>query len=129
MSAHMFPLKVVRCDPSNLGTADCDFIGRADDGMDYAIKTIVKNPATPAAEWICYKLAALCHIATPQFAQLTMRDQSLVFGAQWDGSAVNDQKVKQDIIDGAVPAGLLSQRLSAILAFDIFRGFKFEVQQ
>jgi len=120
MPASLIPLNVVQLDPSNLGSADCDYIGRADDGMEYAIKTISKNPLTPAAEWFCHGLAALCHIAIPQYEKLTMPDKSLAFGSQWDGAAVNDPKTRQDIINGTVPTGHLSKQLSVILAFDLF---------
>ena len=120
MSAHMFPLKLIRADPSSLGTADCDYIGRAEDGLDYAVKTVTKNPATPAAEWFCYKLAAFCNIATPQCAQILMPDSSLAFGSTWDGGVVNDFVIKQHIIDGTLSAGLLADRLSAIFALDLF---------
>jgi len=120
MPASLIPLNVVQLDPSNLGSADCDYIGLADDGMEYAIKTTFKNPTAPAAEWFCHGLAALCHVAIPQYEKLTMPDKSLAFGSQWDGAAVNDPKTKQDVINGTAPTGHLPKQLSVILAFDLF---------
>jgi len=121
MSSSLFPLNVVQLDPPTLTTADCDHYGKADDGMDYAIKTANgKNPKAPAAEWCCHELATACGIAVPTFAILQMPDKTEAFGSRWEGGVTQDTQIITQILTGGLPSNSLAARLSAIFAFDLF---------
>ena len=120
MQSSLFPVKAVSLDPSNLGTADCEFIGKGDDGIEYAIKTVLRNPAAPAAEWICYWVASVCGIATPVCNIITMPDGTKAFGSRWEGGVTSDQQIIHQIISGGISTPLLAGRLSAIYALDLF---------
>lgn len=118
----LFPVKVTRCDPSDLNSADCKLICSADDGADYVVKTITDHPMIPASEWFCYHLAGEVGINTPVCKKLMMPDGTQVFGSRWEGGVYNlsDPVAFQRIITNLEPVNELANRLSAIYAFDLF---------
>lgn len=120
MTGSLFPLRVIQLDPGTLRTADCDHIGKADDGMDYAIKTGARNRETPGAEFSCYELARLCGLAVPQHNILQMPDGTEAFGSRWEGGVTQDNGIIQQVLTGVISSSVLSERLSAIFTFDLF---------
>ncbi len=118
----LFPIRVVSCEPSDLNTADCKNICLAEDGTDYAVKTIHDHPLIPASEWFCYHIASICGIATPVCKQLTMPDGTMVFGSRWEGGIydLSDPTMFVKLIMGIQPTSTLAERLSAIYTLDLF---------
>lgn len=118
--AGLFHVNIRSCDPANLGSADADLIGMGDDGFDYVIKTVEKTPNVPASEWFCHRLSDCCSIVVPQYSILNIRGKKPAFGSRYDSAIEKDGQVIIDILSGRAKANILSERLSAIYAFDLF---------
>ncbi len=115
------PIKIRSLEPADFGSADAAYVATGDDGQDYVVKTEEDSPGIPAAEWFCHKLAEFVALAVPQYSVLDL-DGVEVFGSRFNSAAVTDEQKKIDILVGTEKANLLSERLSAILAFDLFVG-------
>lgn len=101
--------------------ADCEFFGKAEDGRDYAIKTLAKNVFGPAAEWLCYGLASACGVPVPACRILKMPNgEPEAFGSRWEGGVITNDSVIAQILAGGQPSARLEETFSAIYAFDLF---------
>lgn len=118
----LFPLRMIRVDPVNLGSADCHLIGRADTGHDYAIKvSLPENPHLPVSGWIGHHLAQACGIPVPDWEQVELPDGRLGFGSRWEGGTLPDQMAMTEWLLGLEPVPPeLPGLLSAVFAFDLF---------
>lgn len=118
----LFPLRMIRIDSVDLGSADCHWIGRADTGHDYAIKVpLPGNPHLPASEWIGHHLAQACGIPVPDWEKVELPDGRLGFGSRWEGGTLPDQMAMTEWLLGLEPVPPeLPGLLSAVFAFDLF---------
>lgn len=120
---HLYPIAVMTTYPNDQGSADLGIIGHAENGKDYAIKTVADgNGMVPASEAFCYQLARLILIATPEFEVIEMHDGSYAFGSAWEGgvhSLKTEIQVFQ-ILKGEIPVSGLRTFLSKVYALDLF---------
>jgi hypothetical protein len=114
----LFSIKAIRCDPANLGTADCSCICRCEDGSDYAIKTDKPIPAAPHSEWLCYHLGERVGLASPPCRVVELLDKALFFGSRWETGEVKSWWLK--VQSGKIDIDDLKSSLSRIFAFDLF---------
>lgn len=114
-----FPIRLIHTDPANLGSADADFFGEGDNGLEYCVKTVAKTPAAPAAEYICHQLAAACGFAVAQYDIVELLDGTVAFGSVWDSSALQRQDTLLLLMD-QLPGKGIQANLSRIYAFDLF---------
>lgn len=116
------PIRAVTCDPANLGTVDCNYICRGDDGCDYAVKDASKHPWTRHAEWFCTHLADHVGLAGPICKIITMRDNSTAFGSRWEGGVLGKSSPAwwDQIRAGSIPLADIAPVLTKIYAFDHF---------
>lgn len=113
----LFPVRAIRCDPSNLGTADCTHICRCDDGSDYAIKSVRPTPAVRHVEWFCYRLADRVGLACPPSRIVDMAGD-LVFGSRWETGEVKNWWV--EVKNGTLNLDDLKSTISRMYALDLF---------
>ena len=117
----LFPtVTLLQIDPATLGSVDAAYFGLGEDGIEYVVKTVLKTPTAPSAEWICHRLCVLCSIAIPQISIVDVPKEGKAFGSQWDSAAQKDGSLVEAILKGKVPVNLLASRLAAIHAFDLF---------
>lgn len=119
----LFPIEITDVYRNEIGTADCQTIGTATNGKDYAIKTVSEgNGHIPSSELFCYELARELQIATPEYNVIKMRDESLAFGSMWEGGAldITNQQVLLGILQKTIPVRGLKNFFSKVYALDIF---------
>lgn len=118
--AYLFEQAALNEYPTNLGSADAEYIVTAEDGMDYVVKTTHKHPSIPFSEWIGHSLADACGIPTPQFTVIKLMNGTMGFGSQWDSSAVDRHGVLTKVTTVPVPGPQsLARMFSAIYALDL----------
>jgi hypothetical protein len=92
----------------------------AEDGFDYAVKTIEDHAMLPFSEWFCYQIAQTMGVSCPGCAILVMPDGSHAFGSRLQ----KDMQHMQDYIaKGQSPEDFLKNcddRMSVIYAMDLF---------
>lgn len=115
--AQLFPLRAIRCDPANLGTADCTHICRCDDGSDYAIKFDKPTRDVRHVEWFCYRLAERIGLACPPSRVVDMAG-SLVFGSRWETGEIKNWWLA--IQAGDLTIDDLKASVSRMYALDLF---------
>src|SRR5688572_25381694 len=118
--ASLFEIDTLLEDPSNLNSADAEYVVTASDSMDYVVKTQKRHPAIPASEWICHRLAEECGVPTPQFAIIRLRDGTAGFGSQWDSSIVANLDVINSVVITIPGIPNLAPIFSAIYVLDLF---------
>jgi hypothetical protein len=112
------PVRAVRCEPSDFGTADCAQVCRCDDGSDYAVKDEVSNASVPHSEWFCTRLGELVGLASPPCKVVDVRGKAC-FGSRWEtGHNAKDWWLR--VISGAIDLASIAPTLSRIFAFDLF---------
>ncbi|WP_144777975.1 HipA family kinase [Marinobacter maritimus] len=119
----LFPVELTEIYRNDIGTADCQTIGTATNGKDYAIKTVNEgNGHIPSSELFSYELARELQIATPEYNIIKMRDESLAFGSMWEGGAldIRNQQVILGILQGEIIVRGLKSFFSKVYALDIF---------
>lgn len=117
------PLRAIQVDPPKLGTADCAFIARCDDNLDYAIKDTHTNVLVPHSEWFCTQLAELLGIACPPPRVVQMPDGSLVFGSRWEGGVIAPKPAPQwwELVQqDQIKLDAIEPILTRLYAFDHF---------
>lgn len=115
----IFPLRITSMNPSNLGSADCRWIGEGGDGIDYVLKRVGDGNRIPASEFICSCLAKSCGIAVPPFEIAELSDNEHAFASRWEDGSLPHERTNL-ILHGKETVIDLGKRLSAIYAFDLF---------
>ncbi len=119
----LFPIELTELYRNDIGTADCQTIGTAANGKDYAIKTVNEgNGQIPSSELFCYELARELQIATPEYNVIKMRDESLAFGSMWEGGAldIRNPQVMLGILQDKIVVRGLKSFFSKVYALDVF---------
>jgi len=112
------PVKAVRCETANFGTADCSKVCRCDDGSDYAVKDDGANPLVPHSEWFCTHLGEFVGLASPPCKVVDVHGKHC-FGSRWEtGHNAKDWWVRARA--GSIDFASLAPNLSRIYAFDLF---------
>ncbi len=111
-------VKATRCEVAALGTADCAFICRCEDGSDYAIKDGVKDAAMPHSEWFCTKLSEAVGVAAPPCKIVDVQGNNC-FGSRWE-TGHNPKDWWLRAIAKQIDFALLAPTISRILAIDLF---------
>jgi hypothetical protein len=114
----LVPVKAVRCDPANLGTADCEYICRCDDGSDYAIKISKPFPGVRHTEWLCYHLGERVGLASPPCQMVEMPDGTIAFGSRWETGEIKNWW--NEVVSGTIALSDLNGPLSRLFALDLF---------
>jgi hypothetical protein len=117
-TGELFSIKAIRCDPSDLGTADCAYVCRCEDGSDYAIKSDKPTATAPHSEWLCYHLGERVGLASPPCRVVELLDKALFLGSRWETGEIKNWWGK--LQSGAINIDDLKQALSRIYAFDLF---------
>jgi hypothetical protein len=113
----LFPLEIVRLEPSGYGSADLRVIGIGEDRLPYAVKRPCDGIHIPASELLCTRLAAACGLPAPVGEIARLPDGTLAFASRWEGGTLREADARFVIgRPRAVPADILS----AIFAFDLF---------
>ncbi|OSR73982.1 hypothetical protein BV326_01438 [Pseudomonas syringae pv. actinidiae] len=119
----LFPIAVITTYPNDQGSADLGMIGLAENGKDYAIKTVTDgNGMVPASEAFCYQLARHILIGTPDFDVIELHDGSLAFGSAWEGGVetLKDRTEILRVLSGEIPIVGLKAFFSKVYALDLF---------
>ncbi|QKF52793.1 hypothetical protein [Pseudomonas graminis] len=119
----LFPIALINTYPNDQGSADLGMIGLAENGKDYAVKTISDgNGMVPASEAFCYQLARRILIGTPDFDVIELHDGSLAFGSAWEGGVetLKDRTEIIRILSGEIPIVGLKAFFSKVYALDLF---------
>lgn len=119
------PIQIIETYPNTSGTRNLQWIGRGENGKDYAIKTVNdhnSNGFIPATELFCYDLAAELLIPTPDYCLLQLADNSIAFGSVWEGGVhtIKDVAMAIDVLKKQLPIKGLTSFLSKVYALDIF---------
>lgn len=91
----------------------------AEDGFDYAVKTLKDHPMIPVSEWFCYQIAQSVALSCPNCVVLKMHDGSRAFGSRIETGL----SLMKDAIAGTDPADYLAScadRMCVAYAMDLF---------
>ncbi len=120
----LLPLRANAEIPAAFGSADLKRIVRTLDGHYYAVKSAQDHPMLPASEFLCYRLAASCHLPVPFSAVVEMQAQNqqkeYVFGSRFEGG-ITEFTTKGPSVDLEM-FRQSAEPVSAVLAFDLFVG-------
>lgn len=92
----------------------------AEDGFDYAVKSLSDHAMLPFSEWFCYQLAQAMGVSCPACAILVMHNDSRAFGSRIQPGLSHMQS---EIDNGVGVVDYLAgcaDRLSIIYAMDLF---------
>jgi len=113
------------CQPANLGTVDCSYICRCDDGSDYAVKDGSQTPTLPHQEWFCTRLGEDVGVASPTIRVVQMNGVEC-FGSRWESGAETGTPKDRSTWwwprahRGEIEFAPLAPAISRIFAFDLF---------
>lgn len=119
----LFPLDAQDVFKNDQGSADLKLIVTAVNNKDYAVKTTADgNGYVPLTELFCYEVARELTIATPNYAIIKFRDNSIGFGSEWEGGAQELKALPMifEILKGNIPVRGLKSFLSKVYALDLF---------
>lgn len=116
----LFPLKVRHHQPARGAGKDLRVEAVAEDGMEWALKRQAEHPMLPASEYLCYRLAQTCALATPLDAILVDTDAALVFGSRIEAGLIELSKLPQAEVVQRIAA--CAGRMSACYALDLLLG-------
>lgn len=121
MQVGLFPLRIDSIQQANTGGRDLRTVAITSDRHDYAIKHASDGHGIPGSEFLGYRMAQACQIATPHSAILQdPATGELYFGCRWEHTAATfatkSAADRQAIITSCGPT------LSRTLALDIFAG-------
>lgn len=119
----LFPIAVMTIYPNDQDSQDLKMIGLAENGKDYAIKTVIDgNGKVPATEAFCYQLARHLLINTPEYDVVELHDGSYAFGSVWEGGAatLKHQADVMRVLKGEFPVVGIKSFFSKVYALDLF---------
>lgn len=116
----LFPLKVKHHQPARGNGRDLRVEAIGEDGMEWALKRQAEHPMLPASEFLCYRVAQACALATPLDAILTDTDGAPVFGSRIEAGLVELSKLPQSEVIQRIKS--CSNRMSACYAIDLMFG-------
>lgn len=119
----LFPIDAKDIYRNDQGSADLKMIATAVNNKDYAVKTTDDgNGFVPLTELFSYELARELSIATPNYALIKLRDQSIGFGSEWEGGALilKESSKVLEVLHGATQVRGLKAFLSRVFALDLF---------
>ena len=119
----LFPIEAKDIYRNDQGSADLQMIATAVNNKDYAVKTIADgNGFVPLTELFSYELARELSIATPNYALIKLRDQSIGFGSEWEGGVLilRESSKVLDVLNGSTQVRGLKAFLSRVFALDLF---------
>jgi hypothetical protein len=119
----LFPIAVMTVYPNDQNSQDMKTIGLAENGKDYAIKTVMDgNGKVPASEAFCYQLARHVLLATPEFDVIELHDGSYAFGSVWEGAAstIKHHADVMRVLSGEIPVVGIQSFFSKVYALDLF---------
>lgn len=116
----LFELKVKHAVPAVGNGRHIKHNAIAEDGFDYAVKSLSDHAMLPFSEWFCYQLAQAMGVSCPGSAILVMHDGTRAFGSRLQPGLSN---MEAEIKAGTNVVTYLSDcadRLSIIFAMDLF---------
>jgi hypothetical protein len=116
----LFPLKIKHHQPARGAGKDLRLEGIAEDGMEWALKRQAEHLMLPASEYLCYRLAQACALATPLDAVLIDTDGAPVFGSRIEAGLVELSTFPQPEAIQRIAA--CAGRMSACYALDLLLG-------